>query len=187
MARGIIRIKYPPIAEFRDEWVRLAVQRAALRAIEIINDRVRKGADADGGTFKPYSKNYARLKASTGRNVLPPDLTLSGAMLNNLKLKRVEKSRAVIGFEGQHRQFRFSRQGRKFVGLDATMRALRKRTLKRTNTAGEAKTTSMAVIVLANDKRRPFFHIRSAADRIAVIAAAQSKLEELVRAFNRKA
>ena len=185
MAQGIIRISLPPRPEVIEEWVTQALARGASRAIQLIKIRTARGVDADGRAFRPYTRRYAILKGSTARRVSPPDLTLSGAMLGNLKTLRVQKRQVVIGFEGQHRQFRFGRRTRKdFVTLRFGQRPVTtgKRTLKRTTASGEQRTTSMAAVVLGNNKIRPFFHIRSKADIRAVIEAAQAEIDRLVRA-----
>jgi hypothetical protein len=188
MARGIIRIGLPPKAEIVEEWIARALKAAATRGTFIIKTRTARGVDADGKPFKPYSRRYQILKVSTGRSISPPDLTLSGAMLGNLKILRVQKRQVVIGFEGTHRRHRFSRRSRKsFVSVRTGPKVSTtagKRTLKRTTSGGQQETVPMAKVVLGNDRVRPFFHLRSPADRKDVIGEAQAELDRLIRDDN---
>lgn len=179
MARGTIRIALPPRAEVMEAWIQQALRVAALKGLQTIKIRTARGIDADGRAFRPYTKRYATLKAATGRNSTPPDLTLSGAMLGNAKILRTQRRQVVIGFEGAHRAFRFSRASKRGKSKG-------KRTLKRTSASGVARTVPMAKVVLGVDGIRPFFHLRSKADLAAVMAAAQREMDRLVRENNRR-
>lgn len=81
----------------------LAMERAAIHAVSIIQRRTAKGQGVRG-PFAPYSRAYAAKRAATGRNTSPVDLTLTGTMLRGLRVLRVEPTgrRAWIGWEGQH-------------------------------------------------------------------------------------
>ena len=81
--------------------------------------RVQGGMDARGKRFKIYTPKYLELKSNkfhspiTGERyahpkarvsssqVYPPDLTLTGLMLQNLKRRSYSKTEWVIGFDGE--------------------------------------------------------------------------------------
>lgn len=81
----------------------LALERAAIHAVSIIQRRTAKGQGVRG-PFVPYSRAYAAKRAATGRNTSPVDLTLTSTMLRGLRVLQVEPTgrRAWIGWEGQH-------------------------------------------------------------------------------------
>lgn len=85
--------------------------------------RVRRGLDAEGHTFKSYSKSYIEYKSTrfkskrTGKRIPsmagksiestrthPPDLTVTGRMLTNLKQKKYTKDMWQLGWTGEDAQ-----------------------------------------------------------------------------------
>jgi len=86
-------IKYKQSGNFRDAITRInpnvkARLDSALPNIrtEIIT-RTKKGQSPEGSTFKPYSKSYADYKRKRGLQSSPPDLKLTGNMLNSIQTK----------------------------------------------------------------------------------------------------
>ncbi len=74
----------------------------ALKAMNIIWDRVKRGEDLSGARFKPYTDAYYKWKAKKGR---APEtegdwLTLSGQMLGSLTPLFVGSDMWVVGFAG---------------------------------------------------------------------------------------
>lgn len=86
--------------------------RLAELAMGRIKRRTRQGKAVDGQTFTPYSKRYAKQLAMSGRQVSPPKLTLSGAMLASMKVLRSDSKQAVLGFDGTSAAVKFVRQAR---------------------------------------------------------------------------
>lgn len=154
----------------------LAMERAAIHAVSIIQRRTAKGQGVRG-PFVPYSRAYAAKRAATGRNTSPVDLTLTGTMLRGLRVLRVEPTgrRAWIGWEGQHTtrnviggysagRYLQIEQGR--VGrLDA--RPLRKKEaafVKRASAQARARILSVpyALLIAGLERKRPFFDLTKA-------------------------
>lgn len=173
---------------------RLALERGALQAVSIITRRTAKGIGSDGTAFKPYTPAYARRKAATGRNVVPPDLTLTGTMLRGLRVLRVEPSgkRAWIGWEGQHTTRNVfalapysAPRAARLLGESFPLRpeandvinrvnALKRREARR---RGRAITSiAYAKLIPALDSRRPFFHLDLAAERNQVREVIQTTM-----------
>jgi hypothetical protein len=105
-------------------------------------------------------------------------------MLGNLKLLRSTARTATIGFEGLHRVTHFGSAGRKQIASD---RATRKgdpttHTEEEGRSAVMPTTTSMAAIVLGNNRLRPFFYFRNPQEIRQLHAIAQAELDRLVRA-----
>jgi hypothetical protein len=93
----------------------------AAKHIPVFKKRVQKGIDGDGKRFKGYTKSYRKYKRTgfksfrgTGKRIesmegivlssnrgSPPDLTLTGDMLKNLKRKKFDKDSYIIGFTGE--------------------------------------------------------------------------------------
>ena len=76
-------------------------QAVALESAATIRERTEQGKAVEGGGFRPYSKAYAKKRASTGRSTTPT-LTYSGRMLGSIKsLARKTGARiSIIGSEG---------------------------------------------------------------------------------------
>jgi hypothetical protein len=92
-----VTLSGPPLAsaEFSDASL---MREIGLAVRDQIIDRTRKGLDADGRPFTPYSASYAALKGQalgTGASV---DLTVSGQMLNALVLVEVTKDSVTVGY-----------------------------------------------------------------------------------------
>ena len=68
-----------------------------LLARERIVRRTRQGQSSEGGAFRPYSPGYAKQKAAeVGAG--PVNLTVSGSMLNDITITRVEDDLVELGF-----------------------------------------------------------------------------------------
>ena len=96
-----------------------AMRLSAARHITIFKKRVQGGLDYQGKRFKIYTNKYMTLKSNkfvsekTGKRykyprapiasnqIFPPDLTLTGAMLRNLRRRSYSKTDYVIGFDGE--------------------------------------------------------------------------------------
>jgi hypothetical protein len=173
---ALIRIDLPDPRAL-EAMIRKALPAAAVAAVSLIQRRTAQGVDMHGRPFVSYSRRYGALKAESGRNVDPPDLTLTGQMLRNLKVKTATsstdatfggRSREIrIGFDGQHRRSRLRRNRRGKVTLSRTR-----------------GTSTMADVVLGNQATRPFFGIVTAADVARVQAAFTRRLDELIREAN---
>ena len=68
------------------------------QAATIISQRTGKGMDADGKKFKKYSKEYAETKKKAGKQINPPNLNLSGLMLNSLQGRAVSPRKGEVYF-----------------------------------------------------------------------------------------
>lgn len=64
---------------------------------ERIVRRTRQGTSVDGAPFTPYSKGYAA-KKQQALGAGPVNLTVSGAMLNDITLLKVTEDTVEIGF-----------------------------------------------------------------------------------------
>jgi hypothetical protein len=62
-------------------------------AMGLISERVAKGRDTNDRAFAPYSAAWTDLKGRMGRDVSPPDLTLSGGLLASLHVAGVDARR----------------------------------------------------------------------------------------------
>ena len=79
-----------------------AMARTAEEEATEISRRSRSGVDADGKSFAPYTKEYAKRKAREGRST-KPDLTFKGRMLEAIRTDVREvggKIQARIYFNG---------------------------------------------------------------------------------------
>jgi hypothetical protein len=66
--------------------VDLIAERVASAVIGHVRERTEQGVDVDGNAFEPYSKAYAEGRARGGRRADPPNLTMSGGMLNSVQV-----------------------------------------------------------------------------------------------------
>ena len=143
-----------------------AMKAVAQEAVTIIIRRTAQGLDADGNEFAPYSTDYGNKKAMAGRQADRVDLTVTGDLLNKLKLLRVEDvARVIIGWgPAQHRSYEFVK-GAKGRGKNRGAYGPGAYQLKITK-----KTVSIADIVEGLSAKRDFFAIRSP-DEIARLVA----------------
>lgn len=176
---GIVSIRFTlPTRQDVEAAGRRAIERAALQAVSGIARATAKGVDADGRPFVAYTRAYAAKKQASGRNVVPPDLTLTGTMLRALRVLRIVSSkRAVIGWEGQHvtrpvltgfgaGRFRQIAQGR-VSRLDQTpltpaQAAFVKKAGQQARAKKGMRTVSYLKLVTNLNKRRKFFFIGAA-------------------------
>lgn len=102
-----------------------------------IKQRTRGGSVIDGGSMRPYNKEYAALKGGTGRSKrntkskrffnavsksTKPDLTLSGDMIKAITYKTKRVGSKLIGEifssrSDQEDKIRFNNKTRPFFGL----------------------------------------------------------------------
>jgi len=94
----------------------------AAKHIPFLKKRVKRGLDYKGRVFKPYDPEYVeyktsrfrskregnkgRIKSMKGQRISstrahPPDLTVTGQMLNNLSRKKYSKRHFTIGWVGE--------------------------------------------------------------------------------------
>lgn len=189
MAKIIIRL--PTGSDLKDLFAN-PLQAAAVSAVSLIQRRTARGVDLDGRAFAPYSEGYARAKALSGRRSTPPDLTLTGQMLRNLKVKSrtntgfsegLLSQRVLIGVEGQHRDTRLLATGKQPKASNPrTQRGWRPRTLKRLPT-----TTPMAVVVASTHRRRPWFGVRMPVELQQLARVFQRALDQEIRRRNAQA
>jgi hypothetical protein len=72
----------------------------ALEVIDKIIKRTKQGKDKNGEQFKPYSKKYERsFNFKIAGKSSQVDLTLSGDMLDSIKILQNRPSEVVIGYE----------------------------------------------------------------------------------------
>jgi hypothetical protein len=110
MAKNDVQVRVRDFGQVLPPEVRVAIlKRAAAHAIGIIKRRTEQGVDVDGAAFKAYSPAYAKLRAGSGRNVDPVDLTLAGDMLASMTVLDVTPERALIGFQGSSTAYQFQR------------------------------------------------------------------------------
>lgn len=188
-----VTVYLPDRGDLRDLIAR-ALPAAGVAAVSVITRRTAQGIDVNGVPFRPYTPRYARDKALTGRRAVPPDLTLTGQMLRNLKVKTPtspvdatfgrQGPEVRIGFDGQHRNTQIAAVKRKSPVASSTTsrRDLRGKVLKRL-----ARTTPMATVVAANHRRRPFVGIRTPRDVETVARAFGNALNAEIRRRNEQA
>ena len=71
-------------------------EEVALEIIDFIANRTKRNKDKDGRKFPNYTKDYAKIKG-TSRNKV--DLTLTGEMLDELKLISHRSGSLLIGYD----------------------------------------------------------------------------------------
>jgi hypothetical protein len=99
-----------PLSQVLPDSFRVALlRRVAAHAVSIIRERTARGVDVNGSAFAPYSEEYARLKAGSGRSASSPNLTLGGGMLANLVVLSVTPEQALLGFQGSTTAYQFRR------------------------------------------------------------------------------
>lgn len=208
MATFRITIPRPPKPVQVRRMLGLGLKAAAPAAVGIVQRRTAQGNDLHGRAFRPYSKGYAERKAETGRNVGTVNLTVTGELLRRLRVLRAEGLRVIIGFEGQHRDWRFSRVDEAWQKIEHAGATRDSRGRQRINNryvreyeriAGKGKrlkggrragytierlptTTPMASVVLGNNRLRPFFGIVMRHEINVLVQAAQRAIDaELAR------
>lgn len=76
---------------------RQLMREVGLLARERIVRRTRQGIGTEGRAFEPYSEAY-RLQKSQELGTTPVNLTVSGAMLNDITITKVEDDSVELGF-----------------------------------------------------------------------------------------
>lgn len=77
---------------------RETMREVGLLARERIVRRTRAGQSSDGDAFRPYSTAYAERKAKELGGTKTPNLTASGAMLNDIAILSVTDDEVTLGF-----------------------------------------------------------------------------------------
>lgn len=103
-----------------------AVRQAALVAHAVTTARAfDRGHGLDDRPHAPYSPDYARWRASKGRRVSPPDLTVTGRMRRSYRVIKVRRDRATLGLTGDPAIYgAFVNAVRRFIGASPNDRAL---------------------------------------------------------------
>lgn len=68
------------------------------RAIALIKLRTMRGVDMEGRPFEAYSPGYAVRKAKDLGYAGPPNLSVSGDMLNGLIIRAVDETSVTLGW-----------------------------------------------------------------------------------------
>lgn len=183
---------------------------AAAKAVAIITKRTTEGRDIDGLPFAPYTPGYEAQKAGSGRGTNPPNLTATGQLLQQLKVKKVEQTTALIGFDPQHRKTRFERVGSAWAQTQGPRKAGRLvgaqgrfatewvetgkgRKIKGSDQRATwtlkrlPETVLTAKIVRGLSGKRPFFGIRTAAEIKQLVEIFQQVFDAEVREANERA
>ena len=71
-------------------------EEVALEIIDFIANRTKRNKDKDGRKFPKYEKKYAKIK---GTSINKVDLTLTGEMLDELKLISHRSGSLLIGYD----------------------------------------------------------------------------------------
>jgi hypothetical protein len=71
-------------------------EQVALEIIDFIANRTKRNKDKDGRKFPNYTKDYAKIKGTSRSKV---DLTLTGEMLDELKLISHRAGSLLIGYD----------------------------------------------------------------------------------------
>jgi hypothetical protein len=129
-------------------------------AVTLILDRTRAGRDAEGMAFAPLSAGYAKAKAQAGLTPVA-DLTVSGGMLEGMRVTAVDDLSATIGFVSQGGG---AARGATFIQRSRAVGAAEKAGFHCVDGAGRSKV------------KRDFFGLTDA-EADALQAAAQRALE----------
>lgn len=102
-----------------------AIDAAAMKGIELIENRTSKGFDVNGSRFKRYSATYADFRVDKGRNPYPVDLQFTGRMLGSMNVKRSGKYNRLIFFRGGENAKKAAKnqRTREFFGLNQRERS----------------------------------------------------------------
>jgi hypothetical protein len=73
------------------------MREVGLLARERVVRRTRQGQTTEGGRMQPYSPSYAKRKGKE-LGTTQPNLTVSGAMLNDIVLQNVQDDEVTLGF-----------------------------------------------------------------------------------------
>jgi len=84
-----------------------------------IKDRTRQGKSVKGGGFKPYSKNYRKVRAKRGAS-LTPNLFFSGQMLGNMSFKKLSSTKGQVFFPRRSENIKafFNDESRPFFSVN---------------------------------------------------------------------
>ena len=82
-----------------------ALTKAGVFIENIIKQRTRQGRSVNGGSFKSYSKGYAKHRSARGHSSTP-NLFYSGRMLSNMTFKRLSKTKGQIFFPNREQNIK---------------------------------------------------------------------------------
>jgi hypothetical protein len=163
MPASDITVRLPSIDQILPPALRIEIlRRAATHAVAIMKRRTAQGVDVDGAAFTAYSPKYSKLKAASGRNASPPDLTLGSDMLNSLTVLSVTPDLALVGFQGSSTAYQFQRY-RTAKGTATSKKTRTGRATHVLSRKGSRSPVANAVKAAANDRglgknpRRHFF------------------------------
>jgi len=102
-----------------------AIDAAAMKGIELIENRTSQGFDVNGRKFKRYSKEYADYRVEKGRNPFPVDLQFTGRMLASMNVKKSGRYNRLIFFRGGENAKKAAKnqRTREFFGLNQRERS----------------------------------------------------------------
>ena len=180
-----VQVRIRDLGQLVPDDVRVAIlQRAAAHAVSIIKLRTSRGVDVHGAAFAAYSARWAKLRAGSGRQTQPVNLTLTGAMLASMTVLEITPGRALIGFQGASSPAAFRRmrtEKRRKPTSKKTARGGRITHVLTRATGSQDKpvANSLKAFALHNGTKtipaRPFFDL-SEEERRKVIAEAASTL-----------
>lgn len=80
----------------RDKVLRLA----CTQGVTLILSRIQhQWKNSEGVKFKPYTKQYAKIRTQAGRQVANKDLTMTGQMTDNFKVLPIGENAYGLGFD----------------------------------------------------------------------------------------
>lgn len=97
------------------------ILRLMKKQIDMILERTSKGVDINGGTFKPYSPEYAKYKQSV-RGGYPDWLRLTDEMLNSMvvRLIRANSGEVLFGNAASREKMMKNDRTRPFFGVNTS-------------------------------------------------------------------
>ena len=108
----------------RFKWTRNRMRLLAIQAQEkMVNRSFVKGKDTNDREYKKYSPAYAKYKASTGANVNPVNLTMTGRLNQSIRPVKVSRFYVHIAATGDPAVYgAFVNKDRPFLGFSPSVR-----------------------------------------------------------------
>jgi|GEM_PF-3462776 len=149
---------------FTEKQKKRALKIVAAEGMVLMRERVKRGEQLEGGTFKAYDPDYQDRKQRAGRMGSNYWLRLSGWMWKTQKalIERVgDILRAVITFEGMRPRVKFNAAAKQKKGQGKARLAVN---------IDSGDMVSSATVAEANDRLRPFIGFnQKEADRLAAV------------------
>ena len=96
---------------------KLGLSRAAQQGINIIQDRMDKGQEIEGGKFKPYTEKYAAFRAKEGKQPFP-NLQFTRGMRNAMTTRANSRMAEIFFTTGDEaKKAAFNDKSRPFFGF----------------------------------------------------------------------